>query len=917
MNYFFRFLLICFGLLAVTCSKDDPIETKGSIYGRITENVSNEAIVAAQVSISGIQQSVSTGQDGIYQFSDITAGSYSITAAKSGYLTDVKNVTVVAGETSNGDFSLEKELPIINPTSVTLNSETTEITLQLQNTRSTVMNFTTSLSQEWLEVSPSNSSIEPLNTILLTLTADLANVPYGNYEEVLIINVGQASLSVPIVVNYTEPANISIVTPSADETYVMGQVMPINWNSNLEGSVKIELYRFSSIYLTISEEETNNNGGNYSWEIPALEEANYQLTITSIENNEIFDTTDAFNIIQGPTKPTVVNGSVTELLSTSIKIEGEITDIGLEVSQVDQYGHVYSQNNTDPNISDFKTNLGSTPSPLVYESEITDLDPGVTYYVNAYATNSQGTSYGDVITVTPPAGAPIVTTTNVTEITASSAVTGGNVTSDGGNNLTERGLCWGTTSPVNIDSNTIQDGQSTEGAFTTNLTGLNGGTTYYVRAYAINSEGVGYGEQIAFNTVNTPPVTSNISANTNEDEEVIITFSATDTEDSNLTDFTIVSNPNNGNLGSVSSTVEYTPNLNFNGTDQFTYMVTDSGDLDSNVSTVTITVNPVNDPPETTQIDIEIYENDTVDIELIGFDVDDNSLNYFIYSNPNLGNVYITGNTATYFNLSSGNFDSFTYRAFDGQLYSNPSVVNITIVEPETPGEVHIGNGQIWADKNLSVITYANGDPILHAPSESEWQNAGEQEIGAYCYLWNDEDNGELFGVLYNGFAVEDERGLAPPGWKISRLDDWGDLATWLDDTNELCGEGVSGGGMASYQNNGGMARAVATNEMNWDIMYPDDPDSAIIEICDPAYDLNLNNSTGLNIFPSGYRDDAGVFNSNVTGKNFAARLFVDVTAPGFQAETGYFGIQYNEHFAGGQAGVVKSKGYSIRLIKE
>ena len=97
---------------------------------------------------------------------------------------------------------------------------------------------------------------------------------------------------------------------------------------------------------------------------------------------------------------------------------------------------------------------------------------------------------------------PTVTTTSVTSITSSSATCGGNVADDGGGvNVTARGVCWSTTqNPTIADSHTI-DGSGI-GSYTSSLTGLMVGTTYYVRAYATNNQGTAYGNELCFTTMN-------------------------------------------------------------------------------------------------------------------------------------------------------------------------------------------------------------------------------------------------------------------------------------------------------------------------------------------------------------------------------------------------------------------------------
>ena len=99
----------------------------------------------------------------------------------------------------------------------------------------------------------------------------------------------------------------------------------------------------------------------------------------------------------------------------------------------------------------------------------------------------------------PPLELPTVTTAVVNNITTTSAMCGGSVTSDGNTTVTARGVCWSTSHNPTVSGSHTSDG-SGMGSFTSSITGLTDNTTYYVRAYAINSEGTAYGEERTFTT---------------------------------------------------------------------------------------------------------------------------------------------------------------------------------------------------------------------------------------------------------------------------------------------------------------------------------------------------------------------------------------------------------------------------------
>lgn len=78
-----------------------------------------------------------------------------------------------------------------------------------------------------------------------------------------------------------------------------------------------------------------------------------------------------------------------------------------------------------------------------------------------------------------------------------------------------------------------------------------------------------------------------------------------------------------------------------------------------------------------------------------------------------------------------------------------------------------------WRTENLNVGVFRNGDAIFEAKSDKEWQKAGLEGKPAWCYYDNKIENGKKFGKLYNWFAVNDKRGLAPDGWHISTDSEW------------------------------------------------------------------------------------------------------------------------------------------------
>lgn len=209
------------------------------------------------------------------------------------------------------------------------------------------------------------------------------------------------------------------------------------------------------------------------------------------------------------TKPVVDIMNYTELTYNSVKTGGIIISNG--GAQITAKGICWSKNPIPVLNIDSMSSNGTGSGQ--FESIIMNLQPNTRYYIRAYATNSEGTSYSNVIGITTLITKPEVSTYPVSIVTRTTAQSGGIIISNGGDSIISKGVCWGVNPNPEIQSDSITIDGSGSNSFTSLLSGLTPATTYYLRAYATNSDGTSYGDDVNFMTLTTIPtvITSTIS----------------------------------------------------------------------------------------------------------------------------------------------------------------------------------------------------------------------------------------------------------------------------------------------------------------------------------------------------------------------------------------------------------------------
>jgi len=400
-----KITLLAFMLLTMfvfnTCKKEVEV---ANLTGTITDEV-NSSRTIADATITIGSETATSGTNGAFSITDMQPGSYTITVSKNGYNTISQPITLVAGDNVQ-TFRMQQLLNIL-PQSLSFQNSESEKTLQLTYIGSGTISFSIVSSENWLTVTPTEGVIS--NSILfLKVKVNRSGLAFGSYNATLALNSQNINpLQVSVAMTFSESAKLATLTTT--------NISGITTNSALSGG-NISNDGGASItsrgvcWSTSSNPTINNNvssdgtgTGSYTSQITGLA-MNTSYFVRAYATNSVgtaYGTEMSFTT-PATSMPTVITVSPSNITANGATSGGNVTADG--GSTVTARGICWSTTE-NPTISNSHTTEGSGTGN--FASQMTGLSALTTYHVRAYATNANGTNYGNNLTFTTLQGLPI------------------------------------------------------------------------------------------------------------------------------------------------------------------------------------------------------------------------------------------------------------------------------------------------------------------------------------------------------------------------------------------------------------------------------------------------------------------------------------------------------------------------------
>lgn len=409
-------LLIVLAVLFLSCEKEEETQVLGSVCGIVVDKNTGKSIQNAGVELKSSGLKTVTGADGLFEFPKVEPNTYYLFVTKAGYKDFTSSEIVVKG-----------------------NADPKKVDIQLE-------------------------PLPPALTIVDDHQQEIDSIDFGADE-------GENIRSFHIFNNSEDILTWSIIRDCI-------------WISDISiEKGKIKANASQPIYIKINRSELQT-GKNFATLIISSDNGNKDLRLIATKGNFIETL------------------SPSDIRPKSVILNGEI--LRMPSSPIIDYGFVYSPNMT-PSLQNGATKIQMMSEPVVakFSFSVDSLNVDTKYFVRAYAIDAQGIHYGESKEFRTPTGVPSITTITPSS-TSNTITTGGNITSDGGYSIIERGICYSNIHrfPEIEEDMVITQGGDT-GRFNLIITGLEANSEYYIRAYARNSYALQYGDVYAIKTLTT------------------------------------------------------------------------------------------------------------------------------------------------------------------------------------------------------------------------------------------------------------------------------------------------------------------------------------------------------------------------------------------------------------------------------
>ena len=524
---FLGILLIC-GIYQA-CAPD--VELPGSIYGVVADKATGEPIKSAGVELSPGGLKTITGSEGQFEFTELDPGKYTLLITKTGYIDGVSStIEVKAGQQAKGDVQIEKlppALKVVNDnrqeiSTLDFGSAEADVarSFNLFNDGTESLEWQITTTAEWIKsVSKIEGILSAGATQSLIVTIDRVKLSSGENTTTVHITSNNGSKQLTITAtNSTVLATLNTLPA----TNVKTTTATLNGEILTDGSPK-----YSERGFVYSESSMPTLGSCIQKITSTLTDSKtYSATVAGLTKGKTYYVRayavnagkEAYSTNEVSFTPTSVLAEVaTQSVSNISKSNGTATFSGTIISEGDpvytERGFVYGTANNPSVDSDTKL-VVSGKGLGNFSINASGLKVGNIYYVRAYATNEQGTAYGKEEKADFTPTAPSVSTISVSDISrsAGTAKITGKILTAGDPTYTARGFVYSTSSNPTLDNGTkVVVSGSGIGEYSTTISSLQVGKSYYVRAFVTNAKGTFYGADIKVDFNPIPPQAETMS----------------------------------------------------------------------------------------------------------------------------------------------------------------------------------------------------------------------------------------------------------------------------------------------------------------------------------------------------------------------------------------------------------------------